>query len=120
MRMSDWSSDVCSSDLSRGFVHRNHLVVPASTFSPLFEFLCVRIVPVQLTVWLFPEGLLLPKPAGSQVDDGNGMPTATMPRPPPFVCYPLPASPISSPPDSDELREGKGGAVTLKSRWSPT
>src|SRR3546814_9707739 len=98
MRISDWSSDVCSSDLNK-----TKISMPFAA----------RISDMHLCPMINPGGV--PHVGGPVLPPGvvtvliGGLPAATLGD----MCT------CAGPPRSEERRVGKGCVSTCRSRWSP-
>src|SRR3546814_16440913 len=103
MRISDWSSDVCSSDLS--------LRMRSCTARPVFDFF-PGVLPRKRSRKLFLRGLAVL----ACFPDLAVLPALPAPPPPPRPDPPLPPLP----PRSEERRVGKECVSTCRSRWSPS
>src|SRR3546814_13868614 len=91
MRMSDWSSDVCSSDLNRRY-YRPEDVALVQRIDQLLNHQHYSIAGVQRLL---------------KLRDGNGLDEGTL------------VNARASLARSEERRVGKEGVSTCRSRWSP-
>src|SRR3546814_16733029 len=102
MRISDWSSDVCSSDLGR-LIFGEALVVPRSD-ERLTENIRDAVAAVRALDWRLPSFTITPVPAlaaaSARVRDEAARPDRGAAR-------------------SEERSVGKECVSTVRSRWSP-
>src|SRR3546814_11806283 len=130
MRISDWSSDVCSSDLPKGTDGKVLHPISASALKPVAAqfnadgkpFNMGMVFPVsthnyELRYWLAAGGL---KPGFYTEGDVSGTVGADVKlsvTPPPQMPEPIEAAPIESRPE--ERRVGNEGVSSCELPWSP-
>src|SRR3546814_12592528 len=103
MRISDWSSDVCSSDLVNQPIHAldaDGKVIETGRASKLLAFRGLDRVPVD-------------EARAGDIVAIAGLTNATVANPiaDPSVSEPIAAQPIDPPPDRKRVVSGKGGSV---------